>query len=118
MILYTVSHEWIRVEGKKATVGITAHAQKELGEIVHIELPAVNSKFKMGEELCVLESTKPAADVYAPVSGEITAVNCALKTNPSLINQDAEGAGYLFEMELSNASELESLLTFEQYQMT
>lgn len=108
---FTESHEWITCEGKIGTVGITDHAQKELGEIVHIELPKVGGKVKAGEEVCVLESTKAAVDIYAPVSGKITAVNELLRSDPTKL----KGTAWLFKIELSDAKELEGLLTSSDY---
>ena len=113
---YTDSHEWIRMEGNVGTVGITAHAQKELGEIVFVELPEVGSTIKAGEEVSILESTKAAADVYAPVTGTITAINPLLQKNPQLLNQEPESKGWLFQVEIADPKELEKLLTFSEYQ--
>lgn len=110
---FTDSHEWVTVEGNTGTVGITDHAKQELGEIASIQLPRVGDKVKAGQEVCVLESTKAAADIYAPVSGTVVAVNDVLKKQPSLLNQpDA----WLFRLDLSNPSELEDLLTHADYQ--
>lgn len=115
-MLYTESHEWIRQKEKMATVGISSYAQKELGEIVSIELPKVGQFVKAKDEICVLESTKSAADVYAPASGKVTAVNEAIAKDPSLINKDAENSGWLFQMELTDPKELESLMSEKEYQ--
>lgn len=112
---YTDSHEWISVSGKKGRVGITAHAQGELGEIVFIELPKVGQKVRAGEEVSVLESTKAAADVYSPVSGVVTAVHEDLKQNTHALNDQPESAGWLFEIELSEPKEADRLMTLEQY---
>lgn len=112
---FTESHEWIVLKGHIGTVGITDYAQKELGEIVYIELPKVGQHVKAGQEVCVLESTKAAADVYAPVSGKITAINEVLKANPSAINKAAETQSWLFQIELSNPKDLDHLLTPDQY---
>lgn len=112
---YTPSHEWVRLEGGIATVGITSHAQEELGEIVYVELPQLGKKVGAGEEIVVLESTKAAADIYSPVSGEILEVNTHLKSEPFLINQDAQNKGWLFRIKLSSPSELDTLLTHQQY---
>lgn len=112
---YTQSHEWIKISGKIGTVGITAYAQKELGEIVSIELPKLGASVKAKEETCVLESTKAAADVYAPVSGKVVAINETLKKDTSLINQHAETSGWLFQIELSNPEELQELLSEKAY---
>jgi glycine cleavage system H protein len=97
-------------------VGITNYAQKELGDIVYVELPQPDRVFQMGEEICVLESTKAAADVYAPVSGKVIAVNEQLKTEAALVNKDPEISGFLFEMQISNPKELEYLLSLQRYQ--
>jgi glycine cleavage system H protein len=112
---YSESHEWISINGKIGIVGITDYAQKELGEIVYIELPKVGQKIKAGGEVCVLESTKAAADIYSPVSGTIVAVNEALRKAPSCLNQAAETTGWLLRIELSNPTELDHLMSREQY---
>lgn len=112
---YTESHEWISLQGKVGTVGITDYAQKELGEIVYIELPKVGQTLKAGQEACVLESTKAAADVYSPVTGKVVEVNEALRQSPSSLNQAAETAAWLFRIELSHPREMENLLTRESY---
>jgi len=113
---FTESHEWIEVHGSIGTIGITDYAQRELGEIVFIELPKVGKKVKKGEEICVLESTKAAADVYAPVSGKVVAVNDSLAKEPSSINQSAQSKSWLFQIELSDPKELDKLLTQSEYQ--
>jgi len=115
MMRYTESHEWIQIKDNVGTVGITDYAQGELGEIVYIELPKVGQKVKAGQETCVLESTKAAADVYAPVSGKIVAINDELVKGPSSINRTAENVGWLFKIELSNPKEIDHLLTRAQY---
>jgi glycine cleavage system H protein len=109
---FTESHEWIRVEDGVGTVGITCFAQKELGEIVHIELPAIGKSVKAGQEIAVLESTKAAADIYAPVSGEVVSVN---QRSSQEINQAAETEGWLFKIRIADPEELERLLSVEQY---
>lgn len=113
---YTDSHEWVHIEGDTGRVGITAHAKEELGDIVFLELPAVGKKLRAGEEAVILESTKAAADIYTPISGEIIAVNEAVKTNPDLLNTSPEEKGWLFQIRLSNLKELESLMNKEAYQ--
>ncbi len=113
---FTDSHEWIALEGNRAKVGISEYAQKELGEIVAIELPKVGQKIRAGEEICVLESTKAAADVYAPVSGTVVSVNEALLKNPHALNQAPESSGWLFEVELSERREFDRLLIPSEYQ--
>ena len=115
-VFFTESHEWIRVDGSCGTVGISSYAQKELGEIVAIELPKVGSSIKAGDEVCVLESTKAAADVYSPVSGTILSINENLVKNPHALNIEPESRGWLFRIELSNPSEVERLLTGSRYQ--
>jgi glycine cleavage system H protein len=114
---YTKTHEWVRLEKNNSVcVGITAHAQELLGDIVYVELPAIQKFLKQNAESCVLESVKAAADVYAPLSGVVTEINTALSESPELINSDPYGQGWLFRLQLSDASELESLLDFAAYQ--
>jgi len=113
---FTESHEWIQVQGQVGTVGITDYAQRELGDVVYIELPKVGVKVQKGAEVCVLESTKAAADVYTPVSGKIIAVNDGLVIAPSTINESAETKAWLFKIELSHPKETESLLSLAEYQ--
>lgn len=115
MKYYTESHEWLQLKGNVGTVGITDYAQNELGEIVYIELPKVGDKVKAGQEICVLESTKAAADVYAPVSGKIIAVNDALRANPSSINKTAESTSWFFQIELTHPKELDHLMNEKHY---
>lgn len=112
---YTESHEWVHLEGNVATVGITRHAQQELGDIVFVELPKVGSLIKAGDEVAVLESTKAAADIYTPISGKVIHVNEALKKDPTLLNKDPEKAGWIFQVEPSSLEEFTSLLTKENY---
>lgn len=112
---YTDSHEWVEISKGQGKVGITKHAQKELGEIIYVELPKIGNKIKAGEEICVLESTKAAADVYAPLTGVVCAVNEVLVKNPHALNQDPEGAGWLFQMDLSDVHEVDRLLSLEEY---
>jgi glycine cleavage system H protein len=109
---YTDSHEWIDREGK---IGITAYAKEELGEIVYIQLPKLAHLVTAGEEIAVLESTKAAADIYAPVSGEVIAVNEALLHSPDLLNQSPEERGWLFQIRLTNPEELEKLMDRTAY---
>ncbi len=106
---YAETHEWIDVKEEKGRVGISSHAQKELGDIVYVELPKVGQEVKAGEEIAVLESTKAAADIYSPVSGKVTHVNEKVREDPSLMNTDPEGEGYLFELALTHPEELETL---------
>src|ERR1039457_4464766 len=112
---YAKSHEWVRVSGDTATVGITDHAQAELTDVVFVELPAVGRKVKAGEACAVVESVKTASDIYSPVSGEITAVNAQLTQHPEFVNSDPYGAGWFFQVKLAQAGEMDSLLTVADY---
>lgn len=113
---FSKMHEWVKIEGHEATVGISEYARKELGDIVYVELPTIGYKIKAGDEAVVLESTKAAVDVYSPVSGEITAVNLSLKDDPEIINKSAESDGWLFKIRLNNVHELDSLMAPSEYQ--
>lgn len=112
---YTPDHEWIRVEGEVATVGITHHAQDALGDVVFVELPEPGKTLAQKDVAGVVESVKAAADVYAPVSGQVTEVNEALRADPSLANSDPLGAGWFFKVKLSNPAELDALLDETAY---
>jgi glycine cleavage system H protein len=112
---YAKSHEWVRLSGDTATVGITDHAQHELSDIVFVELPDVGKKFKAGEACAVVESVKTASDIYAPLSGEIVESNKAVAGDPALVNSAPHGDGWLFKIKLADPGELTSLLTAEQY---
>jgi glycine cleavage system H protein len=112
---YAKSHEWVRVAGDTGTVGITDHAQQELTDIVFVELPAVGRKVKAGEACAVVESVKTASDIYSPVSGEITEVNSAVTDNPALVNTDPHAGGWLYKIKLSDAAELNALLSPDAY---
>ena len=114
-IQYTPDHEWLSVEGGIATVGITHHAQDALGDVVFVDLPTVGSTPGVKDVAGVVESVKAAADVYMPVTGEITEVNEALRADPSLANTDPMGAGWFFKVKLSNPAELESLMNETSY---
>ena len=114
-IQYTPDHEWLSVEGGIATVGITHHAQDALGDVVFVDLPTVGSTLGVKDVAGVVESVKAAADVYMPVTGEITEVNEALRGDPSLANTDPMGAGWFFKVKLSNPAELESLMNETSY---
>ena len=115
MIKYTEDHEWLRVEGNTAIVGITAHAQDALGDVVFVDLPEVGKSFDQKDTAGVVESVKAAADVYMPVSGKIVEVNEALRADPSLANSDPMGAGWFFKVELSDPAQLEALLDEAAY---
>ena len=113
---YTESHEWIEAKSGLGTIGISHFAQDELGDIVYVELPEVGRQVKAGEDVAVLESTKAAADVYTPVTGEIAEVNEKLKEAPDLINSSSEMDGWIFKVKLSDESELDRYMDQEQYQ--
>lgn len=112
---FTESHEWVEVEGDIATIGVTDHAQQELGDIVYVELPEVGKTVEANGEAAVLESTKAAADVYSPLSGTITEVNTKLSQASELVNQSAEKEGWIFKIKVSNPSELDSLMDHDTY---
>lgn len=113
---YRASHEWVRVEGGIATIGITDHAQAAMGDLVYVELPDVGQTVAAGDEAGVVESVKAASDIYAPISGEIVAINDLLEGEPEKVNGDCYGEGWLFKIEIADEAELESLLTADEYQ--
>jgi len=112
---YTKEHEWIAVEGDRATVGITDYAQGQLGDIVFVEVPEAGRAVSKGGEAAVVESVKAASDVYAPVSGTVTEGNAALTDQPDLVNSDPEGTGWFFRLTLSDNEELNDLMNADQY---
>ena len=114
---YAKSHEWVRVNGDLATVGITDHAQHELTDVVFVELPDLGRKIKAGEACAVVESVKTASDIYSPLSGEITEVNQAVVDDPALVNSEPYEDGWFFRIKLSNPAELKALLSPEQYKV-
>jgi glycine cleavage system H protein len=113
---FSPTHEWVQVDGHIGTVGISNHAQKEIGAIVYVQLPIIGKTITTGQEAAVLESTKAAADIYSPVSGTILAVNDKLIQDSGLINRSAEDEGWLFKIELSDLKELDALMDLEKYQ--
>jgi glycine cleavage system H protein len=113
---YAQSHEWVRVASDTATIGITDHAQHELTDVVFVELPAVGRQVKAGEACAVVESVKTASDIYSPVSGEVIAINQPVVDNPALVNSEPFGVGWFFKIRLSNPTEVNGLLSAEQYQ--
>ena len=113
---YMETHEWVRVEGDLATAGISDYAQSQLSDVVYVELPEVGDAFDQGEVFATVESVKAAADVYMPIGGEITEVNEELSGSPELVNQDAFGEGWLIQFTPSDLSELDGLMTPEEYQ--
>lgn len=112
---YTDQHEWVKTEGAIATVGITDHAQKALGDITFVELPEAGRAIAKGDEACALESCKAAASIYAPVSGKVVDANQALEQQPGLINSDCYEAGWVFKLELTDPSELDKLMAADKY---
>lgn len=112
---YTEDHEWVRIEGDVAVVGITDHAQQALGEITYVDVPAVGKQVKQGAELAAVESAKAAADIYAPLSGTVAEVNSALEDSPEAVNADPYGEGWICKLKGLDLSELDVLLTAEQY---
>jgi glycine cleavage system H protein len=115
MIKYTEDHEWLSIEGDTATVGITAHAQDALGDVVFVDLPEVGASLAQKDVAGAVESVKAAADVYMPVSGEVLEVNEALRADPSLANSDPQGAGWFFKVKLADAAQLEALMDEAAY---
>ena len=115
---FAKSHEWAFGEGEVAVVGISDHAQKEISDIVFVELPKAGAKVEQGKACAVIESVKAAADFYAPVSGEVIEVNEAIADNPALVNQSPHGEGWFFKIRMANPAELEGLMGFEAYQQS
>jgi glycine cleavage system H protein len=114
-IRYTKDHEWIRLDGDIATVGISDYAQTQLGDVVFVELPPIGKTVGKGDEAAVVESVKAASEVYAPVAGEVIAVNSELEGAPAIVNEDAEGTGWFLKLKVTNATEVDELMTEEQY---
>ena len=112
---YTAEHEWLSVEGDIATVGITEHAQQQLGDVVFIELPGVGKKLEKGSDAAVVESVKAASEVYAPISGEVVEVNAKLADNPAMVNDDAEGSAWFMKIRIANPSELDAMMDKAAY---
>lgn len=113
---FAKTHEWVRHEGDSATVGISEHAQKELGDIVFVELPSVGDTVSAGARCATIESTKAASEVYSPISGEVVEVNTLLGSQPELINKDAHDQGWIFKVKIKDAKELDALLDEAAYQ--
>ena len=114
-IKYTPDHEWIKIDGNSATVGITHHAQDALGDVVFVDLPEVGNTYAARDAVAVVESVKATADVYMPANGDITEVNEALRADPSLANSDPLGAGWFFKMTLANPAELDAMMDETSY---
>jgi len=115
-LYYTKSHEWVKVEGEKATIGITDFAQSELQDIVYVELPETGKVLNKGDVLCSIDSVKSSAEVYAPVSGEVVEVNEKLSAEPELINKDPYGEGWIAVIKISNPDEISELLSAKEYE--
>jgi glycine cleavage system H protein len=113
---YTRDHEWIRLEGDTATMGISDYAQEQLGDIVFVELPETGKQLAKGAEVAVVESVKAASEIFAPVAGEIVAVNSALADQPGVVNSDPEGEGWFVRLKVANAADVDALMTIEAYQ--
>lgn len=114
-LVYTEEHEWAKIEGKTATIGITDHAQEMLGEIVFVELPAVGKEVAGGGELSVVESSKAASDIYSPVTGKVAEVNTEVEAKPELINEDCYGAGWICKVEITDEASIEQLMDAAAY---
>ena len=110
LVKFTKEHEWVRVEGDIGTVGITEHAQEQLGDLVFVELPEPGRKIAKGDEAAVVESVKAASEVYSPISGEVTEVNGSLADDPAQVNSDATGAGWFFKIKITDPGELDALM--------
>jgi glycine cleavage system H protein len=115
-VRYTKDHEYIRLEGDTAVIGITDYAQQQLGDVVYVELPEVGKALTKGSEAAVVESVKAASEVYAPVSGEVVAINSDLEGSPGTVNEDPAGNGWFLKLKVRNRAELDDLMTDEQYQ--
>ncbi len=113
---YTKEHEWVDLEGVQAKIGITEHAQSELGDVVFVELPAVGTQLKKGDNLGTVESVKAVSDIYAPLSGKVIEVNTKLESTPETINQDPHGEGWLVVLEVADPSEADHLLDAASYE--
>jgi glycine cleavage system H protein len=116
MLKFTPEHEWLRIEGDIATVGITQHAQEQLGELVFVELPTAGKSFEKGAAAAVVESVKAAFDVYAPIGGQVVEANQAIVADPTLVNSDPMGKGWFFKLKIANPSEVGSLMDEAAYE--
>ena len=113
---YSKEHEWVKAEGSIATIGITSHAQSELGDIVYVELPKVGTKYNAMQEFGVVESVKTVSTLYCPVSGEVIEVNSGLSSKPEVINTDPHGEGWMIKVRMSNPADMDKLLSAADYQ--
>ena len=114
-VRYTDQHEWVRVDGDEATIGITKYAAEQLGDVVYVELPEPGRKIGQGGEAAVVESVKAASEVYAPIGGEVTASNPAIAGDPAKVNADPEGSGWFFKLKMADQAQLGKLMTASQY---
>jgi glycine cleavage system H protein len=114
-VRFTDQHEWVRIDGDTATIGITKYAAEQLGDVVYVELPEAGRKVGQGGEAAVVESVKAASEVYAPIGGEVTEANPALGEDPAKVNADPEGEGWFFKLKIANAGEVAKLMTKAQY---
>lgn len=115
MLKFTEEHEWLKLEGDVATVGITAHAAEQLGDLVFVELPEVGATFEKNGDAATVESVKAASDVYSPLAGEVVEVNQAIVDDPSLVNSDPQGAGWFFKLKLADVADIDGLLDEAAY---
>jgi glycine cleavage system H protein len=115
MLKFTSEHEWVRIEGNAATVGITQHAQEQLGDLVFVELPEVGKRFEKGAPSAVVESVKAASEVYAPIGGEVVQANPTIVADPSLVNSDPMGAGWFYKLKLTDPAEVDALMDEAAY---
>jgi glycine cleavage system H protein len=116
IVRFNKDHEWVRIDGTEAVVGITDYAQTQLGDIVHVDLPAVGKRIEQGKEVAAVESVKAANELYSPISGEVTGVNTALADDPTKINADPMGEGWFFKLRVTDAKELDALMDEAAYQ--
>ncbi len=116
-LLYTKDHEWTKIEGDTATIGITDHAQNQLGELTFVELPDIGKEVKQKGELAVVESSKAASDVYSPVAGKVTEVNSQLASRPEIINDDCYGAGWICKIQITDKGSIENLIDASEYEI-
>ena len=112
---FTEDHEWLTADGNTITVGITPHASEQLGDVVYVELPELETQVSKGDEIVVIESVKAASDIVAPIDGEIVAVNETLVDNPALVNEDPTGEGWFFKIEVEDAAALDDYMTEDEY---
>lgn len=113
---FTKEHEWVKIEGDVATIGISDYAQKELGDVVYVELPPVGEQYKKGDACSNIESVKAVSDIYSPLSGEVVEVNSGLEDHPESINAEPYGGGWIYKLTMENPEELDELMNFEAYE--